>query len=140
MNTIKFALATLAVSATLLAALPASADPNGVGGKVYPLKSVGGSDEYGTVALKPLGQQTAVEVHVVNVPRGEVQTVHIHYGTCAKVIPPVIYPLSPLVDGTSESIVDVPLEKILATPSVVHVHSSYKNEHRSLACGYLGPK
>jgi hypothetical protein len=48
-------------------------------------------------------------------------------------------PPLPLVDGTSESIVDVSLDKILATLSVVHVHSSYKNEQRSLACPSLGP-
>ncbi len=139
MNTLKIALAALAVSTTLLAALPASAVPKSVGGKVYPLKAVGASGEYGTVALKPLGEQTAVEVHVVNEPPGDVQTVHIHHGTCAKVDPPIIYPLSPLVDGTSESIVDVSLDKILAILSVVHVHSSYKNEQRSLACASLGP-
>jgi hypothetical protein len=123
----------------LLAALPAAAAPTSFGGKVFPLKPVGASNEYGTVALKPLGEQTAVEVHVVNVPPGVVQTVHIHHGTCAKVDRRIVYPLSPLVDGASDSIVDAPLATILATPSVVHVHSSYKNEHRSLACANLNP-
>jgi hypothetical protein len=140
LNTIKMALATFAASAALLAALPASAIPNSLGGKVYPIRPVNGSGEYGTVALKPLGQKTEVEVHVVNTPPGDVQTIHIHHGTCAHVQPPVIYPLAPLVDGTSESVVEAPLWKILAIPSVLHVHSSYKNEHRSVACANLAPR
>ena len=137
---LKLASAALATSLPLFAALPAGADPNGVGGKVFALTTVNGSGEFGTVALKPLGQQTAVEVHVVNVPAGEVQPTHIHYGTCAAVQPPIIYSVSPIVDGTSESIIDVPLAKLLATPSVVHVHTSYKTEHSSVACADLSAK
>ncbi len=140
MNTFKIAIVTLAASTSLLAAVAVSAEPRGVGGKVYPLKAVGGSSEYGTVALKLLDGQTVVEVHVVNEPSGEVQTAHIHHGTCASVKPPIIHALSPLVDGTSESLLDVPLSKILATPSVVEVHSSYKTEDRSLACANLGSR
>jgi hypothetical protein len=137
---LSIALAALAASVPLIAAPPAFADPNGVGGKVFALATENGSGEFGTVALKPLGQQTAVEVHVVGVPAGEVQPTHIHYGTCAAVQPPIIYSLSPLVDGTSESIIDVPLAKLLATPSVVHVHTSYKTEHSSVACADLSAK
>jgi hypothetical protein len=141
-NAIKFQIAIGAVAAALplVAALPAVADPNGIGGRVFALNTENGSGEFGTVALKPLGQQTAVEVHVVNVPAGEVQPTHIHYGTCAAVQPPIIYSLSPIVDGTSESIIDVPLTKLLATPSVVHVHTSYKTEHSSVACAELSTK
>ena len=138
MNTIRPGLATLAAAAILLAAVPASASTS-IGGKVFLLRSEGGSGENGTVALKPLGQQTAVEVHVVNVPAGVSQTVHIHEGTCAKVAPQVKYPLSPVIDGTSESIIDVPLDKLLATPLVVHVHRTYKQERSSVACASIGP-
>jgi hypothetical protein len=135
----KTVIGAVASVAMLLAALPASAVPKGIGGKVYELKAVGGSGEFGTVALKPVGGQTAVEVHVVNVPPDEVQTIHIHHGTCAKLDPPIVYRLSPLVDGTSETIIDVPLSKILATPSVIHVHRSYADEQRSIGCANLGP-
>jgi hypothetical protein len=139
-NTLKIAIVTLAASTLLLAAVPVSAEPRGIGGKVYPLKAEGGSNEYGTVALKLLDGQTVVELHVVNEPPGDVQTAHIHHGTCASVKPPIIHALSPLVDGTSESILDVSLATILATPSVVEVHSSYKTVDRSLACANLGSR
>ncbi|MGP6159596.1 MAG: hypothetical protein ACLPYS_19150 [Vulcanimicrobiaceae bacterium] len=137
---IKITLATLAASAVLLSAVPAFAAANSVGGKVYPLEAVGGSGEYGTVALKPMGLQTEVEIHVVNAPAGLIQTVHIHKGTCASVDGPPVYPLSPLVDGTSTSVIDVPLDKLLTTPLVVHVHRSYKKELSSLACASLSPQ
>ena len=140
MNVPKIVLAACAAATTMLTALPAAAVPKSIGGKIFALRAVGGSGEYGTVALKPVGEQTAVEVHVVNVPRGQIQTVHIHRGTCAKVAWPITYPLSPLIDGASESIIDVPLDTILASPAVVHVHRSYQSEHRSLSCANLTPR
>ena len=140
MNIPKIVLAACAVGTAALVALPAGAIPKSIGAKIFPLTAEGGSGEYGTVALKPVGEQTAVEVHVVNVPRGEIKTVHIHRGTCAKVRWPITYPLSPLVDGASETIIDVPLAVILASPAVVHVHRSYRNEHRSISCANLTPR
>lgn len=116
-----------------------AAEPQTGGNKVYKLHAQNGSHEYGTVALKPRGEGTDVEVHVINAPAGQNQPAHIHPGTCATLDPTPKYPLSPVLDGTSETVLKVSIATLTASPMAVNVHESADDLKDYVACADLKP-
>jgi hypothetical protein len=128
------------ILALLLAAAPLAtraAEPQVSGSKVVKLHAQNGSHEYGTVAVKPHGDSVVVEIHVVGSPAGVSQPAHIHMGTCATLDPSPKYPLAPVLDGVSETMVKVPLATLLATPMAVNVHKSADDLKDYVACADL---
>jgi hypothetical protein len=134
-------IAWIAASLAATFALPASAGAQMTmpAGHVYALKAQNGSGEYGTFALKPHGNKTTIEVHLVGAPSGIPQPAHLHPGTCAKLNPAPKYPLKSLVNGISETSVDVPMATLLSDHLALNVHESAANLPKYVACGNVGP-
>ncbi len=137
MRTFVFSSACIALCAA--AALPAPAETQTPGSKVYKLHAQNGSHEYGTVALKPRGQSTDVEIHIVGAPPGVLQPAHIHSGTCRTLDPAPKYPLESALDGTSDIEVKVPIATLLASPMAINVHKSADDLKDYVACADLTP-
>ena len=133
-NTATLALALAA--ATGLSATAAIAADNS-GGRVFPLKAQNGSGEMGTVALKPRGDKTVVEVHLVGAGDDVAQPAHIHQGTCSKLNPAPKYPLTSVTHGVSETTVDVPMAAITKGGYAINVHKSASDLKDYVACGNL---
>ena len=124
-------------------AFPASAsslaETQVAGSRVYHAVAQNGSGESGTVALKPRGANTDVEIHLLNAPEGVSQPAHIHMGTCKTLDPAPKYPLEPVLDGTSDGVVHVSIATLLKTPMAVNVHASATNLKTYVACADLKP-
>ncbi|MGA9418443.1 MAG: hypothetical protein WBV40_04780 [Candidatus Cybelea sp.] len=125
-------------SASLLAvafALPAAATDNS-GGRVFALNAQNGSGQHGTVALKPRGAKTVVEIHLLGAP-STAQPAHIHSGSCDHLNPAPKYPLTSVVDGISETTVNEPISVLTAGGLAVNVHKSATDLKTYVACGNL---
>lgn len=99
-----------------------------------------GSAELGTVTLTAQGDKTRVDVALANAPTDVPQPAHIHDGPCAKLNPKPKYPLTNVVDGTSTSLVDVPMAQLTAGTFAVNVHKSTSDIPTYVACGDLAAK
>lgn len=106
------------------------------GGKVYAVNGMSGSGQHGTVALKPRGAKTVVEIHLLNAP-ASMEPAHIHSGSCAHLNPSPKYALTPVVDGISETTVDAPIAALTAGGMAVNVHKSSTAMSTYVACGDL---
>ena len=131
-------LAAAAAAALLAVAVPAVAadGPH----RVFALSTLNASGELGTVTLTAMGEKTRVDVALANAPTDVPQPAHIHEGSCAKLDPKPKYPLAVVVDGTSTTMVDVPMSQLVAGGFAVNVHKSTKDIPTYIACGELGPK
>ncbi len=131
-------LGVLGAAAVLAFALPALAadGPH----RVYALAAQNNSGELGTVTLTAVGDKTRVDVALANAPTDVPQPAHIHAGTCAKLDPKPKYPLTTVVDGTSTTMVDVPMAQLVAGGFSVNVHKSATDIPTYFACGELGAK
>jgi hypothetical protein len=125
-------LVLLLVAGTILSARAA----DNSGGKVFALNAQNGSGEHGTVALKPRGSKTVVEIHLLGAP-ATAQPAHIHSGTCSHLNPAPKYPLTSVVDGISETTVNAPISVLTAGNLAVNVHQSAADLKHYVACGDL---
>src|ERR671924_142166 len=76
------------------------------------LEAQNNSGESGTATLTPEGNSTKV---VLDVPGASgTQPTHIHKGTCAKLDPKPAFPLSPVVNGKSETTVKASVKDLTA--------------------------
>jgi hypothetical protein len=96
------------------------------------------SGESGTATLTEQGSTTAVVLGLENLAAEVAQPAHIHKGTCAELDPAPTYPLTNVVDGASETTVDVPLEELEAGRFAINVHKSEAEADVYVACGDLG--
>ena len=129
------AVAALAVASLALPAFAADGPHH-----VYALGTQNASGELGTVTLTAVGDKTRVDIALANAPTDVPQPAHIHEGSCAKLNPKPKYPLSVVVDGTSTSMVDVPMAQLLAGGFAVNVHKSTSDIPTYIACGDLSAK
>lgn len=118
-----------------LAVFPTLAADNS-GGRVFALNAQNGSGQHGTVALKPRGSKTVVEIHLLGAP-SSAEPAHIHSGSCSKLNPVPKYPLTPVVDGISETTVSQPISVLTAGGLAVNVHKSAADLKDYVACGNL---
>jgi hypothetical protein len=100
--------------------------------KLQPQNSSG---ESGTATLTKSGaNQTKVVLEVKGAPSGGSQPVHIHKGTCAKLDPKPAYPLSPVVNGKSETVVNASLDS-LQKGYAINGHKSAQDVSTYVFCG-----
>ena len=59
---------------------------------------------------------------------------HIHEGSCADLDPEPAFPLEDVVDGRSETTVDVDLSELTLNEYAVNVHESPENSANYVAC------
>jgi hypothetical protein len=121
---------------TMTATNPPGAPTDSITLKLNPLN---GSGESGTATLTPMGNRTRVVIGITGENATGKQPAHIHKGTCAKLNPVPTYPLKDVVLGKSNTIVDVPIDKLTVSPMAVNVHESAKNIKRYVACGDIKP-
>jgi hypothetical protein len=93
----------------------------------------------GTAELTARGQRTKVSMRIDGAV-GEHPT-HIHTGTCDNLDPNPKYPLNNVelntteLVGTSDTVVDVPLDELLSTPHLILIHKSAEELNIYYACG-----
>ena len=97
------------------------------------------SGESGTATLtKQSDTLTKVVLSVAGGPAGVSQPVHIHKGTCAKLNPKPAFPLSPLVNGKSETVVNASMEELRKGGYAINGHKSAQAVSTYVFCGELG--
>jgi len=94
------------------------------------------SGESGTATLTKAGEnQTKVVVEVKGAPAGVSQPMHIHKGTCANLDPKPAYPLSPVVNGKSETTVNASLDSLEKGGYAINGHKSAQEAKTYVFCG-----
>ena len=95
------------------------------------------SGETGTATLtKQADNQTKVVLSVAGAP-ASAQPVHIHKGTCSSLDPKPAFPLSPLVNGRSESVVNASLDELTKGGYAINGHKSAQEVSTYVFCGNL---
>ncbi len=96
-----------------------------------------GSGQNGTAVLQDMGDGTTKVT--VNISGGSAvaQPAHIHDGTCAALNPKPKYPLTSLVNGTSETIVKQPLSDLADGTYAINVHKSGTEASVYVSCGNI---
>ena len=124
-----FGLLLLGVTSSAVAADSAAA-------KLAPQNNSG---ESGTATLTKAGDnQTKVVLEVKGAPSGTPQPVHIHKGTCDKLDPKPAYPLSPVVNGKSETTVNASLDSLEKGGYAINGHKSAQEASTYVFCGPIG--
>ncbi len=92
------------------------------------------SGQSGTATLTPTGEgQLVVTVELSNPPENP-QPIHIHMGTCEE-LGEVVYPLSNVEGGSSETTVDASLTELQGGGFAINAHESEENIQNYVACG-----
>lgn len=91
----------------------------------------------GTATLTEKEGKVKVTLKLTGAPAGITQPAHIHMGKCPEV-GAVKYPLTSPVDGMSETMLDVSLDKLLSElPLGINVHKSTTASTVYVSCGDL---
>ena len=91
------------------------------------------SGESGTATLTPAGDSTNV---VLDVKGAEgTQPTHIHKGTCATLDPKPSFPLSPVVNGKSETTVKASMKDLTSGGYAINGHKSAQDLKTYVFCG-----
>src|SRR5690349_16583889 len=88
----------------------------------------------GTAVLTPDGAGTKVDLTLSNAPGPH--PAHIHSGACPTV-GAVVYPLTSVTDGKSETTVAASIADLLKQPMAINVHKSPQEISVYTACGNL---
>lgn len=92
----------------------------------------------GTATLEDLGNgKTKVSIMLSGKVTTTPQPAHIHVGTCVKP-GDVVYPLTNVVSGKSETVVDAALATVIAKGTILNVHKSAQESSVYVACGEWG--
>ena len=92
------------------------------------------SGQSGSAMLEEVGSQLSVTLNILS-DTSTPQPAHIHDGTCAN-LGSVVYPLDAVVDGTSETMLDISLSDVSdQTLFAVNVHKSADEAGTYVACG-----
>jgi len=91
------------------------------------------SNESGTATLTPAGDSTKVVLEVKGAEG--TQPTHIHKGTCAQLDPKPAFPLSPVVNGKSETTVKASMKDLTAGGYAINGHKSAQDLKTYVFCG-----
>jgi hypothetical protein len=106
-------------------------------GATVELAAQGGSGQSGTATLSAAGGSTRVVIELAN-GTSTPQPAHIHEGSCANLDPSPAYGLANVVDGRSETTVDVSLADLQKKAYAVNVHKSADEADVYVSCGDVG--
>jgi hypothetical protein len=98
-----------------------------------------GSSESGTATLTKEGADTTKVVVNLSGATGQ-QPAHIHKGTCANLDPKPTYPLSPVSNGKSETVVKASLDDLSKGGYAINVHKSAQDVKTYVSCGEIAAK
>ncbi len=106
-------------------------------GLTVELESIKESTQSGTAMIKEVDGKVMVTLELTGGNYKTAQPVHIHAGKCPGV-GAVKYPLKNVVDGKSETTLDINLEKLLSElPLAINVHESAAKINVYTACGSI---
>lgn len=101
------------------------------------LNKEGNSGQSGTAVFKGVNGKVTVALNLTGTPKGVVQPAHIHDGLCPGA-GATKYSLTSLIDGESETTLNVSLKKFLSQlPLAVNIHKSVAEAGEYIACGNL---
>ena len=104
---------------------------------VVTLAAENSSGESGTVTLTEDNGKTKVSLTVSGYATSVAQPAHIHVGSCPGV-GAVKYPLTNVVNGKSETTIDVTIDQLKAIePLAINVHKSQAEAGSYVSCGAL---
>jgi hypothetical protein len=93
------------------------------------------SRQDGIATITQEGNKTRVIIEMVSGKKGTAQPAHVHYGVCPKP-GEVKYALSDVVEGKSDTLLDAPMEQIVASGSMaINVHKSIDEISIYVSCG-----
>jgi hypothetical protein len=121
-----------AVAVTTLALLPASTEAQQ--SITINLTAQNDSGQNGTAVLTPDGAGTKVVISLSNAPGPH--PAHIHTGSCPTP-GAVVFPLTSVMDGKSETTVAATIADILKEPHAINVHKSPQEIPVYTSCGNL---
>ena len=124
-------LVAVCVLALVGAGVAEAADPINV--QLTPLNNSG---ESGTAVLTDAGPKTKVVVTITGAPAGVGQPLHVHKGTCVQLNPQPAYGLTTLIDGKSETMIDVPIGD-LRNGYAINGHKSAQEANTYVFCGNI---
>ena len=102
--------------------------------RAFQLETLNASGVTGTAELTDLGDGSTRVVVDVD-PAGHPQMpAHIHPGTCVELVPQPLYPLLPVTDGASETVVPKSLAELLAGELALNLHVSAEEMGTYAAC------
>lgn len=102
--------------------------------RTFQLETLNNSGVIGTAVLSDLGDGSTQVVVDVD-PAGHPQMpAHIHPGTCIDLVPQPLYPLLPVTDGASETVVPKSLTELLAGELALNLHVSADDMGTYAAC------
>jgi len=122
--------------AALVAALAACSGTQAAS-RTLTLKTLNDSGVTGSAVLTDLGDGTT-RVEVTVDPAGHPDMpAHIHPGTCTNLVPDPLYSLQNVVDGSSESVVTVPIDDLFNHDLALNIHASNTDFPNYTACAEL---
>jgi hypothetical protein len=95
------------------------------------------SGQTGTATLTAEGEQTQVSIELDDEPVSASQPAHIHEGTCDNLTAEPAFGLPNVVDGSSETTVDVSLETLTSSAYAVNLHMSDDDLATYTSCGNI---
>lgn len=102
-----------------------------------PLAAQNDSGESGTATLTEVNGKTTVSINLTGVVDDTPQPAHIHTGACPTP-GDVLYPLTNLVAGVSETVLDATIATLRSSlPVAINVHKSADEASVYVACGDL---
>lgn len=102
------------------------------------VKEQNGSGESGSAVLSEKDGKVTVTLDMTGTPLDVPQPAHIHAGSCPDV-GAVAYPLTNVVNGKSETVIDTTFAKLDAKePLAINVHKSAAESKVYVSCGNLG--
>lgn len=102
--------------------------------RTFQLVTLNATGVTGTAVLTDLGDgstRVIVEVDPAGHPH---MPAHIHPGTCVNLVPQPLYPLLPVIDGDSETVVPKSLADLLAGELALNLHVSAEEMGTYAAC------
>ena len=97
------------------------------------LRTLNDSGVTGTVSFTDLRGKTGVDVEVI--PAGNLDMpAHIHPGTCDNLTPQPKFPLENVKNGSSKTVVPVPIDELFAGNLAVNIHKSNDDLKTYTAC------
>ena len=104
---------------------------------IVAMGALSGSGETGKATLSDMNGKTKAVVDIASGAVGVAQPSHIHMGSC-KAPGAILYPLTAVINGKAETILDVSLETIGGKlPLLVMVHKSAAEAKVFVSCGDL---
>ena len=117
--------------------MPSASPPLLMGKQVVVLDAQNNSGQTGTTTLEEVNGKVKVTIAIVGEPSEASEPAHIHAGSCPNP-GAVLYPLTNVVNGKSETTLSVDMKTLQANGSLaVNLHKSAADLKTYMACGNI---